>query len=96
MSNFKEKAREEGIDVYKLKIGQNKIKCPKCSSDRKNKFDRSLSVEYSNDGIVWTCHHCGWQGGLNDNFTKKEPIYKCKTICAKRANNIRCRCGMVE
>ena len=75
MSNFKEKAREEGIDVYKLKIGQNKIKCPKCSSDRKNKFDRSLSVEYSNDGIVWTCHHCGWQGGLNDNFTKKEPEY---------------------
>ena len=27
MCNFKEKAREEGIDVYKQKIGQNKIKC---------------------------------------------------------------------
>lgn len=37
-----------------------KIKCPHCSSERKNKSDRSLSVNLI-DGL-YNCHHCGFTG----------------------------------
>ena len=51
--------------------GQIKTKCPKCSSDRKNKSDQSLSVNI--DEGTWTCHHCNWQGGVKTKI--KEEAY---------------------
>jgi twinkle protein len=41
--------------------GSFKTTCPQCSPTRKNKKDRCLSVKIDNDGVVWKCHHCGWQ-----------------------------------
>jgi twinkle protein len=41
----------------KHQSGQHKYKCPACSHERKNKSDRSLSVNL-NDGVA-KCHHCG-------------------------------------
>ena len=76
MKSFIEKAREEGIDVNKLHYGQNKVLCPKCINERKNKIDTPLSIEYTNESIAWTCHHCGWVGGLNDKFTPKQDTVK--------------------
>lgn len=36
--------------------------CPQCSSSRRNKLAKCLSV--NTDKGVWLCHHCDWRGGL--------------------------------
>lgn len=71
--------------------GQVKTFCPQCHSTRKNKSDRSLSVDIGNG--VWKCHYCGWTGTINggshgDNsegklswynphrIRKQKPVYK--------------------
>jgi twinkle protein len=52
---------------------QQKIHCPKCHDDRKNKRDRSLSINLRNR--VFKCHHCGWYDRIDgwkadENYTK--------------------------
>jgi len=60
------------INVSRLRIGNNKIQCPKCSHTRKNKLDKCLSVTVESDqSYVWHCHHCGDQGGYSPNFAKQ-------------------------
>lgn len=44
--------------------GNIKTRCPRCSATRRNKRDRSLSVNL--DDGVWLCHHCGWKGALHN------------------------------
>lgn len=39
---------------------QQKVKCPKCQHQRKNKNDLPLSVNLTNG--VFKCHHCNWTG----------------------------------
>lgn len=56
-----------GIDINAVR-GSKGI-CPKCTHDRKNKRDPSLSV--NKEKGVWNCHNCGWKGSLN-NFTVRE------------------------
>jgi hypothetical protein len=53
-----------GINVDQLKGGNQKTTCPKCSSSRKNKIDRCLSVNIEKE--TWFCHHCGWSSGLKN------------------------------
>ena len=64
-----------------------KILCPECSAARKHKKDRCLSVTIDSDGMgaVWSCHNCGWDGGVSSrrqeflpraapkNYTKPKP-----------------------
>ena len=50
-----------GIEV-KRNAGITKVKCPKCSQDRKNKSDPCLSVNI--DKGLYNCHNCGWSGGI--------------------------------
>jgi len=50
--------------------GQQKLPCPKCSSNRKKQSDPCLSV--SIDEGVWNCHHCGWSGSLKNKTTDKK------------------------
>ena len=42
---------------------KQKLSCPKCSKDRKNKGDKSLSVDLEKG--LYNCHHCGWRGNVN-------------------------------
>jgi twinkle protein len=63
------KLRNLGIDVKLGSRGDVKVKCPKCSPDRKNKSDLSLSVNVEKG--LYRCHHCDFKGGVN-NFSKKE------------------------
>lgn len=65
---------EVGIDISKVR-GQSdsKILCPKCTPTRKNKSDRSLSVNIAKG--VWHCHNCQWTGTVNTT-TKIEKIYQ--------------------
>ncbi len=57
---MKDKLEALGIDL-KGRAG-GKVVCPKCSGERKNKRDKSLSVNLQ-DGL-YNCHHCGWSGGV--------------------------------
>ena len=60
------------INVSRLRIGNNKIVCPKCSHTRKNKSDPCLSVTLESDqSYVWNCHHCGDSGGYSPNHYKQ-------------------------
>lgn len=52
-----------------LPIGQFKISCPDCQSQRKNKADRPLSVKIESDRLVFHCHHCGERGSVFTNKT---------------------------
>ena len=50
-----------GIEI-KRSSGQTKVKCPKCSHERRKKSEPCLSVNI--DEGVWNCHNCGWSGAL--------------------------------
>lgn len=52
------------IDVRGATHGETDTTCPQCSPTRKNKRAKCLSVNL--DKGCWTCHHCGWAGGLGD------------------------------
>ncbi len=43
--------------------------CPQCSSSRKNKKARCLSV--NTDKGAWLCHHCGWAGSLDSGEDRR-------------------------
>jgi putative DNA primase/helicase len=36
--------------------------CPECSHSRRKKKEPCLSVKIDGRGVLWNCHHCGWQG----------------------------------
>ena len=50
-----------GIEL-KRKSGNEKTKCPKCKTTRKNKNDNPLSVNI--DKGLYNCHNCGWSGNV--------------------------------
>lgn len=49
-----------GIQTYGRGSGELKTLCPQCSTERKHKTDRCLSVNL--DDGVFKCHHCEWSG----------------------------------
>jgi twinkle protein len=64
-----------GIEVKPGRVEQ-KVTCPKCSPERKNKQDKCLSVNL--DKGVYNCHHCGWSGNVKlkerKEYFKPAPI----------------------
>lgn len=60
--------QDVGIEIKASWHGNVKTHCPQCRDTRKNKNDKSLSVNL--DEKVWNCHHCGWTGKLIEK-TKK-------------------------
>lgn len=56
--------------------GQVYAVCPKCSSDRRKKSQKCLSVNL--DKGVWNCHHCQWTGSLHKK-TYALPAWENKT-----------------
>lgn len=51
----------KGINCKNIS-GDQKVVCPKCSTARRNKTDKSLSVNVEKG--VWRCHHCDYHGGI--------------------------------
>ena len=76
---YRQELSEVGIDL-KQTSGITKVKCPKCHSTRKNKSDRSLSVNI--DKGLYNCHNCGWAGNVR---FKSKPEY---TIPEKENANV--------
>lgn len=54
---------DHGIILPVGASGEVYTTCPRCSSERKKKSAKCLSVNV--DKNCWLCHHCGWAGGLN-------------------------------
>lgn len=59
-----------GIELKGRKAGQFKTVCPKCSEERKKKKDPCLSVNI--DTGVFSCHNCGWKGGVKIEKVEKK------------------------
>jgi twinkle protein len=73
---IKELFLDIGIET-KRSAGQDKVLCPKCSSDRKNKKDPCLSIDLGTG--EYNCHNqCGFKGGViknRDSFVPKPKEY---------------------
>lgn len=53
-----------GIDIPAGRnSGKMKVLCPRCHEQRKDKRDKSLSVDLGKG--VWHCHYCGWSGTIH-------------------------------
>ena len=62
-------------EALRMGEGQHKIICPLCSSDRKKKKDRTLSLKVEREGILFNCWHCqdsGFIAAEEEVFEPKE------------------------
>lgn len=67
-----------GISIpYGRTMGKVKVRCPKCVHNRRNKADKSLSVDLERG--LYNCHYCGWSGRVSDGketeFRPEPKIY---------------------
>lgn len=63
--------RDYGIEIPGGKRhGNVKCYCPQCHDQRRDRRDRSLSVDL--DKGVWKCHYCGWGGSLGYTDSEKQ------------------------
>ncbi len=79
------KYSDYGIEIPNGKTrGKIKCLCPQCHNHRRDKRDKSLSVDL--DKGVWNCHYCGWAGHLEHDDSEKQvwmerqPWFKPKAI----------------
>jgi twinkle protein len=59
------------IQIPAGRSGEIDTLCPQCSSQRKKKHARCLSVNIEKG--VWQCNHCGWAGGLGTGEKRFDP-----------------------
>ena len=69
--------RDFGIQIpYGRTGGKIKTFCPQCHNQRRDKRDKSLSVDL--DKGLWHCHYCGWSGTLTESTYDPSPEGKRK------------------
>lgn len=69
--------RDFGIQIpYGRTGGKVKTFCPQCHNQRRDKRDKSLSVDL--DKGLWHCHYCGWSGTLTESTYDPSPEGKRK------------------
>lgn len=69
--------RDFGIQIpYGKRGGKVKTYCPQCHNQRRDKRDKSLSVDL--DKGLWHCHYCGWSGTLTESTYDPSPEGKRK------------------
>lgn len=64
------------IEVPSGSSGEVYLPCPECSTQRKKKRAKCLSV--NTDKGVWICHHCGWSGGLDTGSRRSDVAHWAK------------------
>jgi twinkle protein len=79
---IKAKLENLGINLKNIKT-TGKTTCPKCSHERRNKYERCLSVNVE-EGL-YNCHHCGWAGQVKPDSVTMKKTY---TIPTPRPTNI--------
>jgi twinkle protein len=68
-----ERLLEQGIRPRRFGDGEQKMTCPRCSHDRRNKTDPCLSLKIDAETAIWRCHHCGWGGGTGPEREQERP-----------------------
>lgn len=66
------KLKQKGIVAEKT----GKYTCPECSSTRKNKSDKCLSVQFQFDKVLYKCHNCSWSGAVFFNDRPMAQVQK--------------------
>lgn len=61
------------IEIPGGRSGEVAVTCPECSSSRKKKNARCLSVNVEKG--VWNCAHCGWKGTLQEGARKADELH---------------------
>jgi twinkle protein len=77
MTTVRELLNERGIRLNAYRAGSDvKTLCPQCSHTRKKKTDPCLSVTIDPDdnGAVFRCHNCFWDGNVNTKARKTDYI----------------------
>ena len=76
MSDYRSKLLDLGITATR----DGKYFCPRCHQERTNKSDKSLSIKFEYDRVLYKCHHCGWTGVVfmeeRSNFIPKKTYRK--------------------
>jgi twinkle protein len=64
------------INIPYGSTGEVQTTCPQCSSQRKKKHVKCLSV--NTDKNCWICHHCGWSGPVKQDIPLhwQKPTYR--------------------
>lgn len=62
------------IDVPSGATGEIDLPCPECSSTRKKRSARCLSINV--DKGTFVCFHCGWSGGLGSGASTVDPGWR--------------------
>ena len=58
------------LGIYpKARIVEQKLPCPKCSTERRKKNDPCLSINLEKG--FYNCHHCGWSGNVKMKAKKQ-------------------------
>ena len=66
---YYDKLSDLGIKLTR-RYGQEKTKCPQCHDGRKNKHDKSLSVNVTTG--EYRCHNCSWRGNVRSEFKQQQ------------------------
>lgn len=66
---YYDKLSDLGIKLIR-RNGNEKTKCPQCHDGRKNKHDKSLSVNITTG--EYNCHNCGWKGNVRGMLAKEQ------------------------
>lgn len=73
------------LGIYpKGSYNEQKITCPKCSPERKNKQDKCLSINIEKG--LYNCHHCGWSG--NVKLKAKKEYIKPPEVTVELSDNV--------
>ena len=64
--------------AHKLGVGQHRVQCPFCSSTRRKKGMKDLSINVDDSHVLYHCHHCEETGKVQietQQFTpRKKPM----------------------
>jgi twinkle protein len=66
MATLAEQLLEHGIRPRQYRDGDQKLTCPRCSAQRRNRTDPCLSLTIDGNGALWKCHHCEWTGSVKE------------------------------
>jgi len=77
--NYDDTLRHEAI---RLGMGQHKVSCPFCSSQRKKKGERTLSLKVQQQDALYQCWHCQANGLVR--LVERVPVRKVKMTAASK------------
>ncbi len=72
---------DHGIRLKSHADGERRTVCPQCSHTRRKATNPCLAVKVDAEGATWSCHHCGWSGGVSARDA--EPTSQRRTWRAK-------------